>query len=149
MKKMALIVGAFVVVAGTYWIANSDREPESPVIPVASTVPEEAETRIDPVVKSEDSLDEDENQAIRDEVAVLLGLPLETVPEEEIKPIASSDIPETNGMHFFILASELFPADVDLAWIDQMWDEILEHGWDGNPEVALFLESIIPSLEAI
>lgn len=59
-------------------------------------------------------------------------------------PIRSSDIPPENGMHYFLLASEL--ADVDPNSL--RWDEWAASGWT-DPEFLRLLEALRPAFEAV
>jgi len=87
------------------------------------------------------------------------GAPKQAVPVEELdnaleeatanaripEGIQSSEIPEDNGLHWFLLAAELIALE---PYPDSIFD-ILEHGWRDDPEVIEVLQKYQPAFDAI
>ncbi len=71
----------------------------------------------------------------------------ENVPDPEPTSVASSDVPEDNGMHFFLLAAELFNQD-DLDFISEKWLELGPEAWR-DPEIQAMILAHQEAFDAI
>ena len=70
-----------------------------------------------------------------------------TEPATIREGIRSDQVPEDNGLHWFLLAAELVPADEDRFW--ELREDIFENGWKEDPRIAREFERLGPAFEAI
>lgn len=75
-----------------------------------------------------------------------LGLSEDTL-DSEPTPVSSSDVPADNGMHFFLLAAELFNQD-DLDYISEKWLELGPEAWR-DPEIQALMMAYQDAFDAI
>ena len=61
--------------------------------------------------------------------------------------VASSDVPTDNGMHYFLLAAEMFDQD-SLEYISEKWKELGSEGWR-DPGILVFILAHQDAFDAI
>ncbi|MFA6242310.1 MAG: sigma-70 family RNA polymerase sigma factor [Candidatus Hydrogenedentales bacterium] len=63
-------------------------------------------------------------------------------------PLTSGEIPEDNGAHYFLLATELMPED-PTTWLTDFLEDIEKNGWRDDPKVAEMLRDYKAALDAV
>ena len=173
-KQISIVLGIFVLALGGYYVLHSKKEP--PDLPADAGLSAEigsTETRmLEPVMTAEVEAGADVNEqradtgvrpadqiGISDEewaafVQMIIdnALSKEAARQEALgsapPPYTSKDIPSDNGMHYFLLATELLP-DVDFDALYAKWEELQANGYPDDPEFWAMLDKFQDAFEAI
>lgn len=166
-KQIALAVAAIVVVIAVFFVMTRPAKTEAPPAPVKEDVSPPPET-----VKTSDLIPEPEPRSLTETPLAPPAPEGQAQPEPEpaqapsadvtrpgawslpdtgervLAPLTSADIPEDNGAHFFLLATELYP-DVDVAWLKLKWAELRSGESADDPAFREALASFQAAIDAI
>ncbi|MFC1735162.1 sigma factor-like helix-turn-helix DNA-binding protein, partial [Candidatus Hydrogenedentota bacterium] len=175
-KNILLGAGAVALILAVLYVGKSQSgrsdapEEKQPVVavipvealPVARPLVEGNEGKAaQPVKTPGEQLDEPSAQEgpTQEELNNVLGKALEALfkraedeqlkdGETKLKPYGSDDIPLDNGIHYFLLATELYP-EVDGDWLNAKWKEIVANGWIEDPALRALFDECRDAFKAI